>query len=52
MLQPLVQRYHRESATTYQYEADLPTGETFTSLLRVDAFGWVLSYGRLWEDCP
>jgi hypothetical protein len=49
MLQPLVQRHDRQSATTYHYESDLPTGDTFTSLLHVDSFGWVLSYGGLWE---
>jgi hypothetical protein len=49
ILQPLVQRYDRQSATTYHYEADLPTGDTFTSILHVDSFGWVRSYGGLWE---
>jgi hypothetical protein len=49
ILQPLVQRYDRQSATTYHYEADLPTGETFTSILHVNSFGWVLNYGGLWE---
>lgn len=49
ILQPLVQRYDRQSATTYHYEADLPTGDTFTSILPVDSFGWVLNYGGLWE---
>lgn len=49
ILTPLVQRYRRESAATYRYEADLPGGDRFTSVLRVDQFGWVLDYAGLWQ---
>jgi uncharacterized protein len=46
-LTPLVQRYARESATTYAYEADLPD-DRFVGVLRVDPHGWVLDYAGLW----
>jgi hypothetical protein len=49
ILSPLVQRYSRESAAMYHYEADLPGGDKFTSALRVDPVGWVLDYGGLWQ---
>jgi hypothetical protein len=49
MLRPLVQRYSRESAATYHYEADLPGGDTFTGVLRVDPLSWVLDYAGLWQ---
>jgi hypothetical protein len=49
ILTPLVQRYRRESATTYHYEADLPGGDTFTGVLQVDPFGWVRDYAGLWQ---
>jgi hypothetical protein len=48
-LTPLVQRYARQSATTYGYEADLPGGDRFASALRVDPHGWVLDYAGLWK---
>jgi hypothetical protein len=48
-LTPLVQRYDRRSAATYRYEADLPSSDTFTGVLHVDSFGWVLNYAGLWQ---
>jgi hypothetical protein len=49
ILTPLVQRYARRLATTYDYEADLPGGDRFAGVLRVDPRGWVLDYSGLWQ---
>lgn len=51
-LAPLVQRYARQSATTYWYEADLPGSDMFAGELRVDMHGWVLDYAGLWQSEP
>jgi hypothetical protein len=48
-LAPLVQRYTRQSPATYDYESDLPGGERFTAVLRVDPSGWVIDYPGLWQ---
>lgn len=48
-LSPLVQRYARISDAMYRYEADVPGGDPFTRLLRVDPSGWVLEYAGLWQ---
>ncbi len=48
-LTPLTQRYARQSATTYSYEAGLPGGDRFAGTLRVDPHGWVLDYPGLWQ---
>lgn len=48
-LTPLVQRYVRRSATKFDYEADLPGGQLFQTVLRVQPDGWVLDYGELWQ---
>ncbi len=49
VLAPLTQRYVRRSETEYDYEADLPGGEKFAAVLRVQPRGWVLEYGELWR---
>ena len=49
-LRPMVQRYHRRTALTYDYEADLPDGERFAGELEVDAEGWVRRYAGLWVE--
>ena len=49
VLAPLTQRYSRRSDTAYDYEADLPSGEKFVAVLRVQPRGWVLDYGELWQ---
>jgi hypothetical protein len=46
---PLTQRYVRQSATTYGYEAELPGNEKFAGVLQVDSYGWVLDYSGLWQ---
>lgn len=51
-LTPLVQRYHRQSAMEYEYEADLPDAVPFTAALRVDSDGWVVDYAGLWRAEP
>lgn len=51
-LRPLVQQYRRESVTSYRYEAQLPGGDVFSTVLRVDPFGWVVEYGGLWQAVP
>ena len=48
-LAPLTQRYARRSETEYDYEADLPGGEKFAAVLRVQQRGWVIEYGELWR---
>jgi len=48
-LTPLVQRYVRRGETEYEYEADLPGGEPFRCMLRVQPEGWVLDYAGLWQ---
>jgi uncharacterized protein len=48
-LTPLVQRYARRSAAEYDYESDLPGGEKFVAVLRVEPDGWVLDYAGLWR---
>jgi hypothetical protein len=48
-LTPLVQRYTRRSIAEYEYEADLPVGEKFAGLLRVEKDGWILDYAELWR---
>lgn len=45
-LEPLPQRYVRESETTYRYES---RGGQFTRVLQVDPSGFVLSYPGIWE---
>jgi hypothetical protein len=45
----LVQRYACHSSTEYGYEAELPGGELFRSVLRVQPHGWVLDYPGLWQ---
>jgi hypothetical protein len=45
-LEPLEQFYHRVDATTYRYES---AGGRFTADLKVDATGFVVRYGDLWE---
>jgi hypothetical protein len=49
ILRPLVQRYERQSTATYHYKADLPGGDPFTGILRVDSFGWAVDYAGLWQ---
>jgi uncharacterized protein len=49
ILAPLVQRYTRQSTTTYGYEADLPGGDQFEAELQVDPDGWVIDYPGLWQ---
>ena len=51
-LAPLTQRYARESASTYRYQADLPGGSLFEGALRVNPQGWVLDYAGLWQAEP
>ena len=48
-LTELVQRYSRRSETEYDYESDLPGGELFRSVLRVQPGGWVVDYAGLWQ---
>ena len=49
VLAPLVQRYTRRSPAEYGYEAELPGGEVFAGVLRVDPDSWVLDYAGLWQ---
>lgn len=46
---PAVQRYARQTVTTYGYEAELPGNDRFVGALRVDPHGWVLDYSGLWQ---
>jgi hypothetical protein len=48
-LTPLVQRYDRRTETEYDYESDLPGGELFRGVLRVQPDGWVIDYAGLWQ---
>ncbi|HEX3177350.1 MAG TPA: putative glycolipid-binding domain-containing protein, partial [Methylomirabilota bacterium] len=45
-LEPLPQRYHRETDATYRYES---SGGAFTRILRVNAEGFVTEYPGLWQ---
>ncbi len=49
VLTPLTQHYTRRSMTEYDYSADLPGGDKFVGVLRVDPGGWVLQYADLWR---
>jgi hypothetical protein len=44
-----VQRYLRRGETEYEYESDLPGGEPFRAIFRVQPEGWVLDYAGLWR---
>ena len=45
----LVQRYERRTPTEYDYASDLPGGDQFRGVLRVQPGGWVLDYAELWR---
>jgi hypothetical protein len=49
VLTPLTQLYTRRSMLEYDYSADLPGGDKFAGVLRVDPSGWVLDYAGLWH---